>query len=178
MTNEIKPVITPETKIGELLDNFPGLEEVLIEIAPVFSKLKNPVLRKTIAKVTSVRQAAAVGNIRLSEMVNKLRQSVGQELLVPEVQTEKAEAGHNYSGEVLPKFDNVVMQYDARRDLESGVHPVGKVMSEIHSLNEGERYLLITPFTPAPLIDKANQKGFKTESYKINEDKYETYFSK
>ena len=69
----IKFEITPETKVGELLNNYPQLEDTLITIAPVLKKLKNPVLRRTVAKVTSLRQAAKVGNVPLADMINRLR---------------------------------------------------------------------------------------------------------
>jgi len=44
--------INPRTKVGELLDACPRLEEVLIAQAPVFEKLRNPVLRRTAARKT------------------------------------------------------------------------------------------------------------------------------
>ncbi len=52
--------ITPETKISALLGQFPQLEEVLMKMAPEFKKLRNPILRKTIAKVASLHQVAAL----------------------------------------------------------------------------------------------------------------------
>ena len=65
-------------KVSELLNEYPQLEDKLIEIAPVFVKLKNPILRKTIAKVTILKQAAVVGKVSLADMINKLRAEVGQ----------------------------------------------------------------------------------------------------
>jgi len=35
-----KHPITPKTKVAELLENYPSLEQELIDIAPEFSKLK------------------------------------------------------------------------------------------------------------------------------------------
>ncbi len=35
--------IIPATKIGQLLDAYPDLEPVLIELSPAFKKLQNPV---------------------------------------------------------------------------------------------------------------------------------------
>ena len=52
--NLIKTEITPQTMVGDMLENYPELEDKLIEIAPVFKKLKNPILRKTVAKVATV----------------------------------------------------------------------------------------------------------------------------
>ena len=50
--------IQSSTKVGQLLDAYPELEEVLIKMAPPFKKLKNPILRKSIAKVATLQQAA------------------------------------------------------------------------------------------------------------------------
>lgn len=41
--------ITPSTKVAELLAAYPELEAVLIGMAPPFKKLKNPVLRRSVA---------------------------------------------------------------------------------------------------------------------------------
>lgn len=50
MGAEKKPAITPETRVGELLDAYPQLEEALIRMAPAFAKPKNPLLRRTVAR--------------------------------------------------------------------------------------------------------------------------------
>ena len=55
--------ITAETKIAALLKHYPGLEDHLIGMAPPFKKLKNPILRRSVAKVASLHQAAAVGRL-------------------------------------------------------------------------------------------------------------------
>ncbi|HOK52235.1 MAG TPA: DUF1858 domain-containing protein [Bacteroidales bacterium] len=41
--------ITPQTKVGELLEAYPQLEAKLLELSPKFGHLKNPVLRRTVA---------------------------------------------------------------------------------------------------------------------------------
>jgi len=56
-----RPVITPDLKIGAFLEAYPELEEVLIAAAPAFAKLRNPLLRQSVARVTTLRQAARVG---------------------------------------------------------------------------------------------------------------------
>ncbi|MCP4310925.1 MAG: DUF1858 domain-containing protein, partial [Bacteroidetes bacterium] len=35
-------LITPKTRVGELLDAYPELEQVLMGLSPAFKKLKNP----------------------------------------------------------------------------------------------------------------------------------------
>ncbi len=66
MTNETtKPSITPNMKVAEFLKHYPELESVPINMAPAFAKLKNPVLRKTVARVATLGQAAAFSMIQL-----------------------------------------------------------------------------------------------------------------
>lgn len=169
---ETKINITPETRVAELLENYPELEDLLVSLSPAFSKLKNPLLRRTVAKITSLQQAAAVGNISIGKVVNTLRQAAGMELtdLIDEKNI-------SYSDEISQKgFD--IVKYDAREDLSIGVHPLGKVMSALHHLEKNQKYLLVTPFIPAPLIDKAKEKGFTVSVVKKSDELIETYFTR
>jgi hypothetical protein len=153
--------ITPETNIADLLESYPELEEKLIELAPVFKKLKNPVMRKTIAKVTSLKQASVVGNINIGVLITELRKAAGIEQPFMEEQNNKP---YENNKPAWASVKNAAVIYDARHDLENGVHPLAKVMKETSELKDDAVYLLITPFTPAPLIEKLQQKGFEVYS--------------
>ena len=157
--NQPELIIIPDTKVSKLLEAYPQLEEVLIEMAPPFAKLKNPILRKTVARVTTLRQAAKVGNVQLGDLINKLRQEIGQESLQDiedDIELEKTPA---------PKWfntDKVVDIVDARQMLEEGDKPLALVMQHLDKLKAGDILELITPFMPAPLMDTAHRKGFDT----------------
>ena len=69
--------VNPKTKVGELLDAYPEAEALLISLAPKFKALRNPVLRRTVAKVTSLEQAARVGGMSVKELVSALRDGLG-----------------------------------------------------------------------------------------------------
>ncbi|RPH98970.1 MAG: DUF1858 domain-containing protein [Calditrichaeota bacterium] len=146
--------ITPNTKIFELLQVHPQLEEKLIEWAPIFEKLRNPFLKRTIARVTSLNQAAQVSNMPVAELVNRLRAEVGQEPLRMNVE-QKSSLEPPY----WFKSGTIVRSIDARPMLERGEHPIGLVLQEVESLKEGEILELITGFVPAPLIEKVEAKG-------------------
>lgn len=140
----------------------------------MFKKLKNPVLRKTIAKVTSLKQAAAIGNVALPTLINELRKVVGQELLV---KSEKQSSTLvEKPGWVIE--ENIKLSYDAREDLENGVHPVSKVVKDIETISGDEIYLMVTPFIPLPLIDIVNKKGFAAHSEKSEENKFSTFIKR
>ncbi|MBN2174169.1 MAG: DUF1858 domain-containing protein [Bacteroidales bacterium] len=166
-------IITPKTKVAELLDAYPELEEALIDIAPAFKKLKNPVLRRTIARATSLQQAASVGSVPVDVIVNKLRGIVGQEAL------ENVEAGGEYRGGTPAWFSEkkITKSFDARETIAKGGHPLGDVMGDLHRW-EGGIYELITPFLPAPLIDKVKEQGFKAWTKQENDGLFRNYFWK
>jgi hypothetical protein len=165
--------ITPDTIVADLLNNYPLLEDKLIEIAPVFKKLKNPVLRRTIAKVTSLKQAAIVGNVQLGVLINELRKAAGHETMSVQ---EASPVQYNTAAKLSWADEkNASVIYDAREDLESGAHPLAKVMKEVTELKDDEVYLLITPFTPAPLIEKLEAKGFIIYSEVLSPGRFGTF---
>lgn len=167
--------ITPDTKVGALLDRFPELEEVFLAMSPHFAKLKNPVLRKTVAKVATLRQVAQVGKVPLADLINRLRAAVGLE----EASREGVREGAGYLSAVPDWFSHeaVVRSLDARPLISSGVQPLGQVMKDLADLREGEIYELITPFLPAPLIDTAKGKGYRSWSKKEKSGTVKTYFT-
>ncbi len=148
--------ITPETKVAALLEAYPALETVLFELAPAFRKLQNPVLRRTVGRVASLRQAAAVGNVPLGDMINRLRRAAGQ------AETPVAPDGAPPTPPP-PWLDRhrVARTIDARPLLEAGQQPVSTVMAEWRGLAPGETLLLLAPFHPAPLLDLASAQGFE-----------------
>ena len=168
-----KEIIRPELKIYELLESYPQLEDVLIEAAPVFKKLKNPVLRKTVARVTTVRQAAQVGGLPLSDLINRLRSAAGEE------QYESGNPGQPESENTTPQWFNesrVRIRMDARPLLKAGENPMHMVMSELKKLEKGDILELTTSFVPAPLKEAAEGKGFRTFSVLKRSDLWMTCF--
>jgi uncharacterized protein (DUF2249 family) len=168
-----KTPITPETRVGELLDAYPELEEVLLEMSPSFAKLRNPVLRKTVAKVTTLSQAARVGSVPIERMINGLRTAAGIEESLELIDSDRQQP----SGEP-PWFaaTRITHRLDVRPVLERGEKPVGLVMSALKALQPGEIYELTAPFLPAPLIDMAKEKGYESWSVTEASDLMKVYF--
>ena len=174
LNDENKINITPETKVGELLKNYPELEESLIEMAPAFNKLRNPILRKTVAKVTTLRHAAKIGNISLADMINRLRREAGLEGEMKFIE-------ENRLLDDKPEWmdiSKIVKTLDAREMIEKGEHPINQVIKELDCLESRQIFELITGFIPAPLIDIAKNKGFLIWSEEKEKNLVKTYFIK
>jgi hypothetical protein len=166
--------ITPDSRLGELLERWPGLEDVLLELSPHFRALKNPVLRRTIAKVATLRQVSKVSGVALGVLVEKLRAGAG----LPAVRWADGE------GEVAAERPSWAAESaatrtrDARAAIEAGEHPMPGVMADLAALPEGGTYQLLTPFVPAPLVDLARGKGFVAHSVVEGDALVRTFFRK
>jgi hypothetical protein len=169
-----RPPITPDTKVAELLHHYPELEEVLIGLAPPFEKLKNPFLRKSVAKVASLRQAAAVGKIPVYDMVDQLRATVGQAPSSSEATLDD----DSYFSAQPEWFDrSQVVATIVEAELSPDVMPLNPLIRRGAKLREGEMIELVTTYLPAPGIDIMKGKGFSVWSVEEG-DLIKTYFSK
>lgn len=168
-----RPTITPEMNVATMLEHYPGLESVLIELAPSFEKLQNPALRSAVAGVTTVRQVADTQGISIGDMIGKLRSAAG----CPQASAE--EVGSFSSGEDRPEWLHetaVVNTLDAREQIQSGGHPLPTVMAALGDLEPEQVYALIAPFAPTPLIEKARAAGCVAWTEQLGPEEFKTYF--
>lgn len=166
-------IISPKTKILQLIETYPELEDVLIEYVPAFSKLKNPVLRKTVAKIASLQQAASIGGVKVEDLINHLRKVVGQES-----ETYENDTTYNI---IKPDWYNdkiIVKSLDIRDMLNQGEQPVNLVISDINQMESNSIYEVIAPFIPAPLIDKASSLQISHYVLEENAEYFKVYFYK
>lgn len=146
-----KLIISPKTKIHDLLEAYPELEDTLILAAPPFRKLKNPLLRKTIARVTTLSQAAVIGGIKVEALINTLRESVGQQTMED---YSSEETSYNFKEPAWFSAGMIRKKIEISDLLNAGEQPLHEVLSEAKKLKEEEILEIIAPFLPAPLIDK------------------------
>lgn len=151
--------ITGKTRLFELLDAFPVLEETVIQAAPAFKNLKNPVLRRTVGKLATIEKVARIGGLDTLAFVNLLRRQAGQPEVVshdeepqPEPPTLSADVPDWIIGE--PQF--VV---DGTKMLAAGEVPLNKI-NELYGQLEPAGYILLTTnFEPVPMIDAAKKQN-------------------
>ena len=156
-----KLIISPKTKVGELLDAYPQLEGVLLDLSPAFAKLKNPILRKTVARIATIQQAAVIGGLKTDELVNRLRRETGQHEIAGETDKD------TYILSSPPDwFDasKISIRFDASPVINSGGSPMQEILSKAKNLQTGEILEVTTPFVPAPVIDMLRERGFNVFS--------------
>ncbi len=166
--------IGPETRVAELLDAHPEAEEILIAVAPQFKALKNPVLRRTVARVATLEQAAKVAGLQVRELVVRLRRELG------------VEGG----GEIVESDGSVSLEapkwvsLDASTDidggalLEAGETPIAKAAAALAGMNSGDVLVVSAPFQPAPLIDSLRAKGHEVYAREADDATWRVWIRK
>lgn len=146
-------------KVSDLLDTYPHLESTLLELSPAFSKLRNPILRRTVAKVTTLQQAAKVAGISPILLLETLRQAAGlpidnsnESIDIDNEQKDKPE----WFGEM-----NITIRFDARPIIESGENPMQEIIGLSKELQNNQIMELTAPFKPVPIMDLLKSKGFE-----------------
>ncbi len=172
MKNKVE--INPSTTVHELLEAYPELEAKLISIAPPFKKLTNPLLRKSVAKVATIKHISSVGNIQLNELINILRAEVGQS------GTDESYQDEDYFAPEPTWFstDKISVSIVEEEVEDKDKMTVVTVLREAKKVKTGEIIELITTFLPAPGIDTMRSKGYSAWTLKGEGNIIRTYFLK
>ena len=109
--------LNTNTKIDDLLQEYPFLMEYLVARSPKFKLLESAVMRKTLGKVATLAQAAAIGGIDTGRLLNdiagEIKKRTGTDVVV------RPEGG---SGAPLKDADaRQEVLKDIMRDLHAGV---------------------------------------------------------
>ncbi len=120
-----------------------------MELAPAFKKLKNPVLRRTVDRAATLQQAAVLGNVPVTEIINTLRSEIGQELYEDD--------------EIYNKIN-----YEE--------NPMQTIFDQLELVKLDRIFRLITPFVPAPVIELIAKKGYAHYCIQKQSILYNKYF--
>ncbi len=166
--------ITPDVTVNALLNAYPELEEVLIGIAPPFRKLRNPILRRSITKIATLKHAASVGGVSLDKLVQTLREAVGQDAS-PDSYEDK-----DYFEEQPDWFapERIIVSLDEADEDSEDEMPLNRVVKAAQSVEPGQIVELTASFVPAPIIDIMQAKGYLTWVRQDGDHCVRSYFLK
>lgn len=107
--------LNAKTKIDDLLKEYPFLVDFLINRSPEFKNLKNSIMRKTIRKVATLKQVAAIGKIELEEFMKEIAREIREKT--------------NETVTISPKASKPLRDPEAREEVLKGI---------IRDLHKGE----------------------------------------
>lgn len=167
--------ITMSTTVAELLNDYENMKDILIKINPKFKKLNNPVLKRTLAKVATVKQAAIVGGMKPENLLNQLRIAVGQEPIDTDNNTTNNTPldTQNWIKEIAPKES-----INANELLNEDKNPLAISSKILKKFEKGEVLKIVSDFKPEPLIEEYEKKGYEVFCRQKSNKEFETFVKK
>ena len=71
--------INANTKIDDLLKEYPFWEDFLVKLSAKFKGLRNPIMRKTIGKVATLSKVAGIGDLDLDKFLSVLTAEINRQ---------------------------------------------------------------------------------------------------
>jgi uncharacterized protein len=113
--------ITAETKVYDLLETYPYLLDWLVDYAPDFKKLKNPVLYNTVARAATLETAASMADVPVAKFLDDVRTEVAhQEIVAEETAGRAPGSGSGASGP--DSADNRARRQEALKGIITKLH--------------------------------------------------------
>lgn len=163
-----KLFITPGLKLFEIIKAYPELEDVINSIIPAIQKITIQTIKENIYKTSTLDVVAKSANLEIGYIINLLREKVGQNIMI----------NNNNEAPIWAIEENANHIIDAKPIIAAGEHPLTLFMETTDNMKDGEVILLITPFMPMPLIEKASAKGLINWTEKKSETDFFNYFKK
>jgi uncharacterized protein (DUF2249 family) len=171
--SQARPV-TASDRVSDVLARDESLVEVFVRHAPHFGKLRNRAMRKVMARLVTVEQAARTANVPADGLVNELNAALGLAVHGAPAPSEPVQADVETS--LVHPASATVIDLDVRDDLRSGREPFSRIMSTVSSLGAHDVLHLRAIFEPAPLFAVLGKRGFAHESRQHAADDWSVWF--
>ncbi|WP_207422975.1 DUF2249 domain-containing protein [Desertivirga brevis] len=165
--------INGKTTIKALLEvNQDEVIQALEKLNRNFRRLRNPALRKLLAKRVSISDACRIANCKEEEFLKSMKE-IGFEVNngIVEMEVEPSDAF------VIPD-KSLVVELDVRPVISANQDPLKIILQQIERLNENQCLKLINSFEPLPLISLLGKKGYESYTERVTENVVITYFKK
>ena len=168
-------LISQSDKVSDVLARDESLVDVFVRAAPHFAKLRNRAMRRVMARLVTVEQAARTANVPAEELVRALNAALGLADDRTSHEPTPCSSQVDSAGDRHP--DNApVVEVDVRDDLRSGREPFSRIMSAVAALRDDEVLRLRAIFEPAPLFTVLGKRGFVHESEAHSADDWSVWF--
>lgn len=177
------PPATPDTagpilaswKVSDVLRRHPDLVETFVAMSPAFRPLRNPIGRRTQARLVTVAQAASIAGIEPAALVRALNTAAG---LTP-AQAEPTPAIGGADPAAAPPWvehATIAGELDVRPLLHRGEEPFTGIMQAANAIPIGQALRVHAPFEPLPLYDALARRGFAAWGRPLAPDHWDVLF--
>lgn len=171
-------MIRADDRVEAVLKRDPALLEVFVSVSPAFAMLRNPVARKTMARLVTIEQAARVAGIEASVLLERLNAAFAGKApaeappppKAAPAPVEVAPAG------LLDTPASLLVELDVREDLRAGREPFRQILQASMALQPGQVLRLRAIFEPAPLYAVLGKQGLSHYTECLAADDWRVWF--
>ncbi len=163
-------------KVSDVLARDESLVDVLVQHAPHFAKLRNRALRRVMARLVTVEQAARIANVPADHLVRDLNHALGLADAGAVEQPSAPGADVDRGAATQHPASATIVELDVREDLRGGREPFSRIMQAVGALADDQVLLLRTIFEPAPLFGVLAKRGFASETVAHAPDDWSSWF--
>ncbi len=151
-------MIRASDRVAAVLARDERLLEVFVAASPAFDKLRNTAMRKTMAKLVTVAQAARIAGVDAGALVDRLNAALAGGEPARELVARAP---------VLPPIPEAlratppdrIVDVDVREDLRAGREPFRRILDAARALPRGHVLRVRAIFEPAPLYAVLAKQG-------------------
>jgi TusA-related sulfurtransferase len=164
--------ISADDRVSDVLARDEALVDVFVRHAPHFARLRSRALRRVMARLVTVAQAARTAHVPVEHLLYDLNTALGIDgvtAAVPEQEPANAPA-------LRRPRDARQIEVDVRDEHRYGREPFTRIMRAVAALGADEVLQLRTIFEPVPLLEVLAKRGFAHESEAYEPGNWSVWF--
>jgi uncharacterized protein (DUF2249 family) len=168
-------VIRPGDKVAKVLAQDERLIEVFVAASPAFEKLRGSAMRRTMARLVTIEQAARIAGIDAAALIESLEAALrGAAPASVPVREQPAIDTVPDAWRALP--EDRIVELDVRDDLRHGREPFRRIMDAARALPDGSVLRVRAIFEPAPLYAVLARLGLAHGVERLASDDWRVWF--
>jgi uncharacterized protein (DUF2249 family) len=175
-------VISRTDRVSTVIAGDESLIDVFVSLSPAFERLRVRGMRRVMARLVTVEQAARMAGVDVDELVSRLnahdaatpdaisrgKEGDGDDMLT-------ADAGPRPQALAAIPDDRIVM-LDVRDELRAGREPFSRIMAALRTVPPGGAFSVRAIFEPVPLYAVLKKQGFDHWTERLAEDDWLVWF--
>ncbi len=168
-TRSSTPVASTD-RVSDVLARDEALVEIFVRHSAHFEKLRSVTMRRVMARLVTVAQAARIAGVHVDTLVRDLNEAL------------QLDAGHAAGIEVIEEDNGARptalrdVELDVREDMRTGREPFSRIMAAVAKLGADEVLHLRTIFEPVPLFGLLEKRGFSHEASRHSAHDWSIWF--
>lgn len=173
-------MIRATDRVASVLARDAGLVDVFVAASPVFEKLRSAAMRRTMARLVTVEQAARIAGVDAEALVAHLNDALSGEapkdVGFPDADVIAAPEAPAIPAALQALPPDKIVECDVREDLRAGREPFRRILDGALALPVGSVLRVRAIFEPVPLYAVLGKQGLAHYTERLAPDDYRVWF--